>query len=266
MKPMLAATIKDTAALQFPLLTSYKYDGVRAIVVNGVVLSRSGKPIPNAHVQELFKDYEYLDGELIVGDPTAKDAFRTTTSAVMSRDGKPDVHFYVFDHIRNPLMSYLDRVQFIYHAPNVIPVAQTFIMSRQDLLEFEGVALEAGYEGVILRSLSAKYKNGRSTLKEQGLMKLKRFADAEATIIGMEELVREKAEGPTGLLGAFVCESKYGIIFQVGTGFTTEERGSFWEYKDEYIGRILKYKYFDVGDYDAPRHPVFLGIRDGRDL
>lgn len=264
MKPMLAATIKDTAALQFPLLASYKYDGVRAIVVDGVVLSRSGKPIPNAHVQQLFSNGEFLDGELIAGSPTAKDAFRTTTSAVMSGDGEPDVGFYVFDHIEHPLRPFLDRVQLIHKAPNVVPVAQTFIASTQDLLEFERTALEAGYEGVMLRAPSAKYKNGRSTLREQGLMKLKRFADAEAVVVGVEELVREKVTGPTGLLGALICEGKDGTIFQIGTGFSLEERESFW--RNNMIGKTVKYKHFEVGDYGLPRHPVFLGVRSKEDL
>lgn len=264
MKPMLAATIKDTAVLQFPLLASYKYDGVRAIVVDGVVLSRSGKPIPNAHVQQLFASCEFLDGELIAGDPTAKDAFRTTTSAVMSRDGEPDVQFYAFDHIEHPLRPFLDRVQLIHKAPNVVPVAQTFIASAHDLLDFEDVALEAGYEGVMLRAPSAKYKNGRSTLREQGLIKLKRFADAEAVVVGVEELVREKVTGPTGLLGALICEAEDGTIFQIGTGFTLEERESFW--RNDMIGATVKYKHFDVGDYGLPRHPVFLGVRSEEDL
>ena len=84
MKPMLAiaAAIEDVT---YPIWVGVKYDGIRALVVNGVVLSRSLKPIPNAHVQKLFGKPEYngLDGELILGDIYAPDVFRKTTSAVM---------------------------------------------------------------------------------------------------------------------------------------------------------------------------------------
>ena len=89
---MLAAKT-DGKGLSYPLLASPKLDGVRALIINGIVMSRSFKPIPNAHVQELFGRPEYngLDGELIVGAPTDKDVYRNTTSGVMSQAGEPDV-------------------------------------------------------------------------------------------------------------------------------------------------------------------------------
>jgi len=34
----------------------------------------------------------------------------------------------------------------------------------------------------------------------------------------------------------------------------------------DFIGKILKYKYFDIGVKDAPRHPVFLGMRPKSDM
>lgn len=41
----------------------------------------------------------------------------------------------------------------------------------------------------MIRSLSGKYKFGRSTLREGGLIKMKRFTDAEAIVIGWEPLL-----------------------------------------------------------------------------
>lgn len=70
-RPMLA-TDADLGKLRFPLLASAKLDGVRAVVRDGVVYSRSNKPIPNAYVQQKFSRFEHFDGELIVGDPTSK--------------------------------------------------------------------------------------------------------------------------------------------------------------------------------------------------
>ena len=112
MKPMLAiaASIEDVT---YPIWVGVKYDGIRALVVNGVVLSRSLKPIPNAYVQKLFGKPEYngLDGELILGDIYAPDVFRKTTSAVMSDDGEEDVKFHVFDSFLNPELDYEGRVK-----------------------------------------------------------------------------------------------------------------------------------------------------------
>lgn len=283
-RPMLAAQIKDAHKLVYPLFASHKLDGIRATIRKGVVYSRSNKPIPNLHVQALFSDYEHLDGELILGDPYDGDVFSRTTMAVMRQDGTPDVTFYVFDHIKYPEMSYIDRLALIYSAPNVIPLPQTYVTSYGDVLDFEGRALERGYEGVILRSPFAPYKFGRSTLRSQHLLKLKRFTDAEAEIVGATEKFHNSNEPyiddtgyikrsemkdglvGTGVLGSFTCVTKHGLEFKVGTGYTEDERSYYWEYKDDYIGKILKYKYFDVGDYEVPRHPVFLGIRDECDL
>ena len=53
--------------LKFPLLASPKYDGIRALPKNSVVMSRTFKPIPNTEIQENFSKFNDLDGELIVG-------------------------------------------------------------------------------------------------------------------------------------------------------------------------------------------------------
>ena len=82
--PMLASDA-ELDKLRFPLLASAKLDGVRAVVKNGVVLSRSLKKIPNDYVQSLFKHLEHFDGELIVGEPTSKTCYRDTVSGVMSK-------------------------------------------------------------------------------------------------------------------------------------------------------------------------------------
>ena len=88
-RPMLAGTHTDIKKLRFPLLASQKLDGVRATMQKNCLLSRTLKPIPNANVQELFNGLpDGIDGELVVGDPLAPDAYRKTVSLVMS-DDKP---------------------------------------------------------------------------------------------------------------------------------------------------------------------------------
>jgi len=103
-KPLLAATVEDVSKLSFPLLASPKLDGIRAIVLNGQLVSRSLKPIPNKKLQAIYgrKEYEGLDGELIMGRPSSGDVFSRTSSAVMSHDGPADVNFYVFDWVADP--------------------------------------------------------------------------------------------------------------------------------------------------------------------
>lgn len=289
-KPMLAVNA-NLDNLTFPLLASAKLDGIRAIVRNGVVMSRTLKPIPNKYVQARFCHLEHFDGELIVGEPTDAEVYRNTVSHVMAHD-KTDfpVSFIVFDHIEQPGEPYAARLR---NLPSVVETGKPYagvnalqqfpINNLEQLFELETSMLRLGYEGLILRNATAPYKYGRSTAKEGYLLKLKRFTDAEATVTGFEERMRNDNVatidelGHTkrsshqankvghGDLGALVCDFK-GEEVKVGTGFSAEERKDIWSRQQSVLGKLVKFKYFDYGVKDAPRHPVFLGWRDPIDI
>ena len=53
-KPMLSASVEDVKTLRLPLLGSPKLDGIRAMVRDGVLVSRNMKPIPNVWTQRLL--------------------------------------------------------------------------------------------------------------------------------------------------------------------------------------------------------------------
>lgn len=291
-RPMLSATAAEVAALRFPLLASHKLDGIRALVLGGAVVSRNLKPIPNRHVQALFgrPEYEGLDGELLVGDPTDPRAFLGTTSAVMSRDGEPDVYFHVFDDVTEPCLPFRERYARLQRrlGPRVVPVAQVPVSSPAEVEEFERMALDAGHEGIMLRSFDGPYKFGRGTLSKQDLMKLKRFEDAEARVVGLEELLHNSNEATVGLLGQTERgHSKAGMVgmgtlgalqvvgvggrwdgvaFNIGSGFDAATRRAIWADGEGWIGRLVKFKFFPLGSKEAPRFPIFLGERHPDDL
>lgn len=299
-RPMLAAaaTEADIAAVLKRtgyLLASPKLDGVRCLIRDGVALSRSLKPIPNKHVQAVLGrlPIEGFDGELIVGSPTAKDCYRTTVSGVMSEDGYPDFQFYVFDHVDALGNDYRNRLAYTSIHINshnefggtVIDHSGRNVVSINAVRAYESEMLDLGYEGVCLRDPGGPYKFGRSTLKEGYLIKLKRFTDAEATVIGFTELMHNanaatvNALGLTersshkanqigmSTLGTLVClDVATGVEFEIGTGFTQADRETFWSDRDSLLGALVKYKSFKIGEKDKPRHPVFLGFRDPGDL
>ncbi len=145
-----------------------------------------------------------------------------------------------------------------------------------DAYEAEMVAL--GHEGIMLADPSGLYKFGRATTKGGELLKVKRFIDSEALIIGMEEEMFNGNEAQTnelgrtkrstakdglvgkGTMGALqVRDVATGVEFNIGCGFTADERVRFW--KDDYVGLTVKYKSFPIGTKDKPRHPVYLGMR-----
>lgn len=291
-KPMLASPV-EFDKLRFPTLVSPKLDGIRAIIIDGVVMSRNLKPIPNQFVQDIFgkTDLNHFDGELIVGSPTSPTVYRDTNSAVMSAWGTPDVYFHVFDHVEFPDRPYPERIELVEKRlvetdafdGLVWIVPQRHCESMERLRELELQYLEQGYEGVMLRHPSGAdslYKHGRATAKSNTLLKLKRFTDAEAMVIGLIEEMsnnneatidalgrtkrsshQENKEGK-GRLGALLCETTEGVRFKIGTGFDAAQREDIWAQREAYLGRLVKFKFFNIGVKEAPRFPVFLGWRD----
>src|SRR4051812_36597406 len=187
MRLMLAATCKDVNELKMPVMASVKLDGIRAAVVNGVLVSRTMKPIRNATVQKKFSHLEGMDGELILGKPNAPNCFRVTTSAVMSERSPHEngVEFHVFDNLlyQGPFAVRYARI------PTAVRHQHWSINSVAELTAMEERVVEDGHEGLITRAPWGLYKHGRSTLSEQGMVKIKRFEDAEARVVGMEELM-----------------------------------------------------------------------------
>jgi len=293
-KPMLASHCKDTSKLKFPVLVSKKLDGVRATVQGGQLLSRSLKPIPNVNVQAMFKGLpEGTDGELIFGDPCSPTAYRDTVSIVMSDDKPADgIRLHVFDRFGDAgfkeRLALARNVATGFGVKDVVFVEHTLIHTLEELDQYEADALAEGNEGVMLRSLDGPYKQGRSSEREQYLLKLKRFADMESKIQGTYELMHNSNESFTNELGRTARSSEQagkvgmdtlgglivvgqngpynGIEFSVGTGFDAKTRAELWADRKSLIGRIVKIKYFPTGSKDRPRHPVWLGFRDERDM
>jgi DNA ligase-1 len=291
-RPLLSATIETEADLQkltYPLAVSPKLDGIRCLIHPSLgPVSRSFKAIPNNWIRETLNQpaLHGLDGELCV-IKDGKPDWAATASGVMSRDGDPDFMLYVFDHFLQSKLSYVDRQA---HAINVVmahnhlPVHITFLQhelvsSAEMVLAFEEQYLSQGYEGIMLRSLSGQYKSGRSTLKQQTLMKMKRFLDDEATIIGFEHLERnmnpqerdafglaERSDHKANkvadeLLGKLVVQNERWGEFRIGSGFDVTTRQHIWDNQPQYLGKKVTFKYLPHGIKDKPRHPIYLRMR-----
>lgn len=293
-QPMLAAksTDSDLKRLQYPLLVSPKIDGIRGVVVNGQLMSRSMKPIRNTWTQRKFGrlEFEGFDGELVVGNPWDKSLMQQTSSGVMSISGTPDVRFFVFDRWNDP-RGYHSRYESLMGMQNLEAYGVTVLRhlvaeSFDDLLRHESHWLSCGYEGLMIRSLTGRYKDGRSTLREGGLIKVKRFTDGEAIITGSSPLMRndnelesdergyaKRSHSAAGkvaddLLGTLhVVGVGSAVSFSIGSGFTESQRRALWDRRADLVGKVVKYKHFAVtGVKDAPRMPIFIGFRDPEDM
>lgn len=297
-KPMLSATVAldELDTLVYPLFASVKLDGIRVVVRGGQVLTRNLTPVVNEQVQAQFGHLEHADGELTLGPVTAPDVFSQTNGMLKRRAGKYidiAMNFHLFD-VTHPAVAgvpYVDRCtpsgqhsqvwRDLVRAPHATRVQQLRMAGPEQVQAFLSDALRRGYEGAMLRALHGLYKHGRSTLREQHLVKLKVMETDEATIVGYEEQLHNgnapertltgrlkrssAAAGLTGkgTLGSLVVEDKprFRNTFNIGSGFTDADRALAWRLRDELIGKKVVYRYQPSGTQeDAPRFPVIVKI------
>jgi DNA ligase-1 len=286
-KPMLAGTFEPDKA-KFPYLVTPKIDGIRFLMVDGVAVSRTFKPIRNKYVQQRLSALpDGIDGELTCGD-----TFQSSSSAIMSVDGEPDFKCWIFDYVTSEgetIAPYFTRINHVdlglIELIDFVTVLRPELAESMDqLTAIEQRYLDEGFEGAMVRSPGGTYKFGRSTVKENILLKVKRFLDDEAILVNVLEKQHNQNEaeqdafGNTkrstcqdGLVGAdtagtLVVQRPDGLQFGIGTGLDDALRAQIWGNPDAYVGRIVKYKYFPVSIKEKPRHPVFLGFRDSEDL
>lgn len=296
-KPMKAATyVAGKTQINFPVEGTDKFDGIRCIKVGGKALTSAFKPIPNDFIRGWIEANcpDGFDGEIMVIGRT----FNDLSGDVRRKDGKPDFRYHVFDWVTHcgleqpyseraaVLADWSDRRQHDQgKADRVVLELPVTLNNEAELVAFEEAALtERHREGVMIRSASSPYKCGRSTINEGYLIKIKRFEDSEALVIGVEEEMENQnvaeednfgrtkrskhAENmvPKGTMGKLVCRTPAGVEFEIGTGYTAAERQRYWNERASLIGKTVKYKHQPHGAKEKPRCPVFLGFRDTWDF
>ncbi len=339
-QPLLAetATEKDFANIKYPVIGSPKLDGIRCLKVNGKMVSRNFKEIPNKFIAWHLADLvpEGFDGELLLNkitraprinpkkDPAGYEKevktiallnehatvphlipFNYVSSEVMRHDGEPDYAYYVFDYVLDPTIPYHKRIEDLKESvgSNVgrrIVIVPTFVINNEEELSLaEQKCVNDGFEGLMIRDPNGSYytprylakkalgkrADNRSNSKEGILLKIKRFEDGEAEIIGFQEARSNQNEKEIGIFGyserksckdgivltdtlgaIFVRDLKTGVEFKIGSGFDDVTRDEIWANRENELGQIVKYKCQPSGAKDKPRFPVFCGFRDKRDM
>jgi DNA ligase-1 len=295
-QPMLAASeIPIAKQLRFPLLASFKLDGIRAPQTGGFSMSRKMIPLPNKFVQAWSDRYANqlhgLDGELIVGPPNLQTTFNTTTSAVNSIEGEPDFRYYVFEHWNCPGFSAQFRYNSLQlafkHLPDevlsrLVLLEQVLIKSLGELKLYYVKALALGYEGLILKAPDEDYKFGRSTINGGQALKWKEFDFIKCRITGVKQGMKNTNEKtrdavgkakrssakagkvPVEEVGGFevVCEDDTsafnGKQFRCGPGnLKDDELQNLWAIAHLLPGRLIRVKVQKSGAMDLPRFPGF---------
>ena len=233
---------------------SEKLDGVRAYWNGRELLSRNGHRFsaPDWFVAG-FPDTP-LDGELWLG----RGRFNELSAAV--RRYQPDeaewqqIRFMVFDLPASELpfearLTALKSLFSRHDSPYFALIEQRRLSDNAALAAYLAEVEALGGEGLMLRHRDSHYQPTRN----QDLLKLKRFQDAEARV-----LAHLPGQGKyQGMLGALLVEMPDGRRFKLGTGFSDQQRQ-----QPPPVGATVTYRYQGRTAQQLPRFASFVRIRN----
>ena len=257
-----------------------KLDGIRCVMIKEnddiKFFTRQGKEIIGLNeieerVRQLMPRDGVLDGELLA-DCDIRDSgekYRVTVERVNCKsNNKTGINFCVFDYISlddfksgigslkyNSRRSFLQEflpdsgvvqlVPLIYYGNDHSCVKEALKMAENE-----------GKEGVMVNR-NKVYECKRTS----SILKVKSMQTVDLKIIDYKEGTGRNK----GTLGAFVVDYK-GNSVDVGSGFLDSERISFWNDRDNLIGRVIEVQYFEETANKqggiSLRFPVFKELRE----
>jgi DNA ligase-1 len=268
-----------------------KLDGVRCVTVvnyearSVVLYTRNGKVLENfnhiadgllACIDSIGRSY-VLDGEVV------SSSFQTLMKQVHRKDDvqASDARLMLFDiiplsefktgkgvqsqRVRSKLLRSFKNI--FDECGNIDVIEQTEVdlgsyVGELQFKQYNKDAIEAGYEGIMIKDPSAVYECKRSV----SWLKQKPFIEVSLTVTGYEEGTGRNE----GKLGALICEGVddgKSIRVNVGSGFTDSDREEFWDGKEDLLGQVVEIRSDaatrsqDSEDVYSLRFPRFLRFR-----
>lgn len=275
MKPMLSFHYKDhMAAMPFPCYMQPKLDGIRLLYQNGVMQSRShGKEEEVIlgenrliHIRAILvglPDSYVLDGELYVHGWSRQQI--NGAARVRSLEDGPTSHlleYHVFDLIKTnrPDDTFERRCFNLYAICTELdwPIKEVCsheVHSYAKADELYHNWKKEGYEGAMYKHPDKPYGFselcGNKENRWKYTLKRKDWLDGEFECLGAVP-----GDGKySGCMGALVLITKEGKRFNVGSGFTDDQREYFA--KEPPCGELIHIRYDIVSDEGIPIQPRF---------
>ena len=250
--PVLLAESWDTESDIKGWWMSEKLDGARAFWDGKQFISRLGNTFVAPDFFMAGLPDVPLDGELWI----ARKSFQRTMS-VIKRQDRPvewkEVRYVVFDAPTHG-GAFEARLRFLDELLGKRPSDYVRLLEQEPCRGTDHLMAEldrmgdVGGEGLMLRQPGSLYEAGRSST----LLKVKRFHDAEARVIGY----LPGAGKHKGRTGSLECQLGSGVRFAVGTGLSDAER-----LHPPAIGSTITFKYQELSDGGVPRFPSYVGVR-----
>ena len=233
-------------------LVSEKLDGVRGYWDGHRLLTKNGKLInaPSWFTADFPR--VVIEGELWI----ARGQFEVVSGLV--RRKVPDdnlwgkVRFMLFDLPQSSLpfeQRYAALQQLVTQSPYLDVITQICLTSETALYQHLNRVVSEGAEGLMLHRKLAIYTVGRT----DNILKLKLKSDADAIVIGYSE-----GKGKyKGVMGALKVKMANGVIFEIGTGFTDNQRQH-----PPKLGALISFYYIGLTNNGVPRFASFWRVRD----
>lgn len=280
-------------------LIQTKLDGVRVFTLlkpNGAVtiLSRSGKELVNfTNIESQLSKVAYtLDEPMVLDGEVMSKSFQDLMKQVNRKSNvkTDDAVLNLFDMLPysefvngKSKLSQLDRLVQLdswfslvdSELPNVNVIGWEKVdldteHGKNRLKEINKNAIEAKYEGIMIKDPDAIYEVKRST----SWLKMKPFIEVTLEVVDVVE-----GEGEfVGMLGALVCrgfDMDKQIQSNCGSGFSVKERIEIWEKRHNVKGMFVEIKadcitqredVSDVWSLRFPRFKTFRGFDKGEKI
>lgn len=271
--PMLAKEYLDYLHdIEFPVSVQKKLNGIRgrAGIIDGVFSMWSRKAKLYTVMMERFEKEvipllkmlnekypnAHLDGEFYCHGVS----LQTINSGVKKKNEITEkIKYHVYD-IAEPSLTQFERDQIRLELldglaeDGLVVYVPLTICDFDEQVQRELVrARELAYEGVIVRKLNGDDSKYLNRHRSDGLLKLKEFHDKEYRIIGGKE-GKGKFKGSV----IFRCITEDGQEFDVTPTGTMEERRSWFNELDTFIGKQITIRYQDLSEDGIPT--ILTGI------
>jgi DNA ligase-1 len=272
-----------------------KLDGVRLITVLDKEENTVTQYARNGKVNENFTEIcaglhsllQTLPGSVVLDGEIVSGSFQDLMKQFSRSKGKADTsaaRLALFDIIplsafkagictvpqemRHMMLSHMETSgEFTKHTNGkvyVIPkitVDLSDVNDQQAFRDFNRQAIDAGYEGIMVKDPDAPYELKRS----YAWLKIKPFIEVSLEIVGFEEGTGKYE----GMLGAFIMEGEDDgrkISVNVGGGLTDSERAEYWLKRAKMLGMIGEVRADAMtleqdGEIWSLRFPRWKGLR-----
>ena len=252
---------------------SPKLDGLRCIAIPSdtgySLFSRNGKSLVFPEIVDVINTYcgktnLVFDGEIMGSD--WNDSMKISRKYNRDTSG---LKYNIMDNIyleewfeksdnKEPFFSRYDRLLSIlssFKSDWIRMIPHILMDDEEDICNFYEYCLDCNYEGIVLKEFSSKYDKKKTWFK-------KKPTDT------YDLLVVDCIEGTgknTGILGAFAVDLN-GVIVNVGSGLSDEQRADFWAAKKELVGMVIEVEADAVTKDGSLRFPRFKNLRKDKDL